>query len=140
MAYISTNEVKEIRKSLKDKFGKNIKFSVTRDHHSSVNVSLMEGVIDFYDGSMDMTDKYSGRVQKFDGHAQINHYHTHMYGEHKAFFDKVHEIIKTAPIKGEGYWKNKGWYDNSDSMIDYFDTAYYISMNVGSWNVPYVQK
>jgi len=73
MAYISTNEVKEVRKALKEKFGKNLKFSVTRDHHSSVSVSIMEGNIDFFDGSMDMTDKYSGRVQKFDGHAQINH-------------------------------------------------------------------
>ena len=77
MAYISTNEVKEIRKSLKEKFGKNIKFSVTRDPYNGVRVSLMEGVIDFFDGSMDMTHKYSGRVQKFDGHAQINHYHAH---------------------------------------------------------------
>ena len=43
-------------------------------------------------------------------------------------------------IKGEGYWSKKGWYDNSDSMTDYFVTAYYISMEVGSWNTPYVQK
>ena len=35
MAYISTNEVKEVRKALKEKFGKNLKFSVT-----SVLVSL----------------------------------------------------------------------------------------------------
>ena len=63
-----------------------------------------------------------------------------MYGEHKDFFDAIHKIIKTAPIKGEGYWKGKGWYDKSDAMTDYFDTAYYISMNVGEWNKPYVQK
>ena len=63
MTYISTNEVKEIRKSLKEKFGKNIKFSVTRDHYNGVRVSLMEGVIDFFDGSMDMTDKYSGKFR-----------------------------------------------------------------------------
>ena len=41
MAYISTNEIKEIRKSLKEKFGKNIKFSVTRDHYTGVRISLM---------------------------------------------------------------------------------------------------
>ena len=48
MAYISTNEVKEVRKALKEKFGKNIKFSVTRDHYTGISVSIMEGVMDFY--------------------------------------------------------------------------------------------
>ena len=38
MAYISTNEVKEVRKALKEKFGKNIKFSVTRDHYTGISV------------------------------------------------------------------------------------------------------
>ena len=42
MEHISTNEVKEIRKSLKEKLDKNIKFSVTRDHYNGVRVSLMK--------------------------------------------------------------------------------------------------
>jgi hypothetical protein len=29
------------------------------------------------------------------------------------------------------------WYDNSDSMIDYFDIAYYVDINVGNWNKEY---
>jgi hypothetical protein len=31
-----------------------------------------------------------------------------------------------------------GYYDNSDAMTDYFDTAYYYYINVGKWNKPYV--
>ena len=137
MAYISTNEVKEVRKALKEKFGKNLKFSVTRDHHSSVSVSIMEGNIDFFDGSMDMTDKYSGRVQRFDGHAQINHYHTHFYGKHEQLFNDIKDICHTAPAKAEG---GRAYYDNSDAMIDYFDTAFYVHINVGKWNKPYTLK
>ena len=120
MAYISAEDVKAIRNELKATFPK-FKFGV--------DVTVKAGPTDF-------SDCFRGD----EGYAQINHYHTHMYGDHQSFFDAIHKIIKTAPIKGEGYWKNKGWYDNSDSMTDYFDTAYYISMNVGSWNVPYVQK
>ena len=82
MAYIRTNEVAEIRKALKEKFGKSLKFSVRRQHYSSVDVSIVSGNVDFYDGSMDSTDKYNGQVHKFDGHAQINEYHTHFYGKH----------------------------------------------------------
>jgi hypothetical protein len=30
------------------------------------------------------------------------------------------------------------WYNNTNAQIDYFDTAYYIDINVGKWNKPYV--
>ena len=33
--------------------------------------------------------------------------------------------------------KGNMWYDNSDAMTDYFDTAYYIDINAGKWNKPY---
>ena len=33
MAYISTDEVKEVRKALKEKVGKNLKFSVRRQNY-----------------------------------------------------------------------------------------------------------
>jgi len=34
--------------------------------------------------------------------------------------------------------KGDQWYDNSDAMTDYFDTAYYMDINVGQWDKPYV--
>ena len=43
-------------------------------------------------------------------------------------------IIKTAPRDLGG----KEWYDNTNSQIDHFDTAYYINLAVGQWNTPYV--
>lgn len=130
MAYINAKDVQAIRNELKETFPK-FKFGVRKMSGGSngVDVTIKAGPTDF-------SDCFRGD----DGYAQINQYHTHMYGDHQTFFDKVHDIIKTAPIKGEGYWANKGWYDNSDSMIDYFDTAYYIHMQVGSWNQPYQQK
>jgi hypothetical protein len=30
------------------------------------------------------------------------------------------------------------YYDRSDAMTDYFDTAYYYDINIGKWNKPYV--
>ena len=128
MAFINAEDVKAIRNELKATFPK-FKFGVKKQDFHKVSVTIKEGPTDFSDCFRDD-----------DGYAQINHYHTHMYGEHKDFFDAVHKIIKTAHIKGECNNKNKGWYDNSDAMTDYFDTAYYISMNVGDWNKPYVQK
>ena len=131
MAYISKEDVTAIRNELKATFPK-FTFGVRKMHGGSNGVDVTIKA-----GPTDCSDCFRAND---NGHAQINQYHTHMYGDHKDFFDAIHKIIRTAPIKGEGYWKNKGWYDNSDAMTDYFDTAYYISMNVGSWNKPYVQK
>jgi len=136
MAYINKEDVKAIRVALKKAYP-NIKFSVRKDHHSSVQVTLVSGDIDFYDGSLDFFDRYSQKIAPFPGSAQINHYHTDYYGIHKPLFDNLLEIIKTAPVKGEGYHKNKGWFDESDIMTDYFHTAYYINISVGSWNKNY---
>ena len=54
--------------------------------------------------------------------------------ENGAIIKKVEKIIKTAP-----YLECVGdlWFDKSDSMSDYFHTAYYLSIHVGKWDKPY---
>ena len=70
-----------------------------------------------------------------EGHHQINQYHLEdFYGKENAkVLDKIHVIAKTAPAKNGG----KVWYNDSDAMIDYFDIAYYVHINVGKWNKQY---
>ena len=126
MAYINKEDVKAIRKELKEAFPK-FKFGVRKQHGSmSVMVTVKQGPTDF------------SNILKQYGYTNINPYHTGMYGEHQAFLDKVIDIIKTAPMRGNGYNKD-GWYDRSDAMTDYFDTAYYMTINIGDWNKSYVQ-
>jgi hypothetical protein len=50
------------------------------------------------------------------------------------FYDEL-----VAAMKGVGS-QSVAWYNNSDIMIDYFDRAYYIDINVGQWNKPYEVK
>jgi hypothetical protein len=126
MAYISKEDVKAIRDELKATFPK-FKFGVRKSTGSmSVIVNVKQGPAEFSDILRNQYGDY----------AQINPYHTGQYGKHSKFFEKIIEIIKTAPMRGEGYNK-KGWYDRSDAMTDYFDTAYYMSINVGDWDKPY---
>ena len=136
MAYISTEEVKAVRVALKESFKNKIKFSVRREHYSSLNVSIISGEINFFDGSLNRKDKYHpdavGHV--FDGHEQINEYYPEYYGKHEMLIAEIINIMKTAPANVKG---GRAWYDNSDAMIDYFDTAYYTHLNIGKWNKPY---
>ena len=124
MAYISATEVKAIREELKKEFPK-YRFSVRKSSGGlAVSVSLTKGP----KGLMETVgEKYTG-----SGYQSINHYHTNMYGEYKGMFDKILTTIKSAPAK-----VGRGWYDNSDAMTDYFDTAFYIHMEVGRYGKGY---
>lgn len=110
-----------IRNALKVAFP-NIKFAVRKDTHS-IHVTIASSDIDFSD-----LDKEG--VWGVKGYAQINQFHLHQYGRHETLLAKIVDIIKTAPADQ--------WYDRSDSMSDYFDTAFYIHLNVGAWDKPYV--
>lgn len=122
MAYIKTEEVAAIRGQLKEKF-KGLKFSVRKQHHSSVIVTIKAGNVDFSD------------ILDDSGYAQINQYWLNRTGKHEHLFEEIYKVIKTAPASVEG---GREWFDDSDSMTDYFHTAFYMSVNIGSWDKPYV--
>ena len=129
MDYIDKNDVKAIRNKLKSEFP-NYKFSVRKQDSISVYVSLLSSDINFYDGSLDSKNN-RGEPLPFDGHEQINTHRASLYPKHEKFFQKVIDIMKTAPKGGNGCNGKDGWYDKSDHNIDYFDTAYYIHFHIG---------
>ena len=135
MAYISAEDVKHIRNELKKELPQ-YKFSVVRDHHSSVSISLMKGPA-FND--YEYFDRYNNTITTAnlsDGeHHQINQFHLEdFYGKENAeILSKIDTISRTAPAKNGG----KVWYNDSDIMTDYFDIAYYIHISVGKWNKSY---
>jgi len=126
MAYVNAKDVAQIRKELKDRFPE-YKFGVRKGSGSlSVDVTIKSGPADFVDPN--------GR-----GYIQINQYYLGNYGPNEQFLREIVDIIKTAPSRGEGFHKGDVWYDRSDAMTDYFDTAYYFHITVGAWNKPYVR-
>jgi hypothetical protein len=132
MAYIKTNEVAEIRKALKAKYGKKFKFSVSRrDRGLAVTVAIMAG-------DTDMSSLWDGKTEDDYGYGyvDVNCYHAteDNYGKHAELFNDIITIIKTAPANAEG---GEAWFDKSDSMTDYFHTAFYFSLNVGKFDKPY---
>ncbi len=117
MAWIKTEHVKQIREALKEKFPE-IKFSVRKEHGSSVHVKIMKSPYDF---------SYLNRFRP-DCHTPINRYHL-PEGPHKNLFEEILEIIL--------FGSSRKFYDNSDAQIDYFDTAFYVNMGIGDWGKGY---
>jgi hypothetical protein len=112
MAFISTEIVKKIRQEIKATFPKGWKFSITKEHHSSINVILLSSNID-------------------DKEHESNYINTHYVNENKTPFGKVYQKIDEIVNRVGDY------YDNSDIMTDYHNTAFYKNYSVGSWSKDY---
>ena len=103
MAYISTEEVKKVRDAIKAEFP-NYKQSITQSHHLSLNVSLLSADFEVNFGD------HNNRCMP------VNHYHLDRFYEEKVanVFKKVEELMK----------KNAHYFDDSDSITDYFNLSY----------------
>ena len=120
MAYISATDVAAIRKELKAAFPK-WKFSVRKDNSLAVAVTIKKG-----------TCAFEGK-----DHAQVNQYYIDSHwtdAEDAMALTKINEIMHNAPGRAN---KNRKFYDNSDAMTDYFDTAFYTHLSIGGWNEKY---
>lgn len=117
MAYINSEHVKQIRESLKKEFPET-KFSVRKNDNISICVSILKSPYDFSD-----LPHY-----RSDSHTSVNHFRVPDC-KHRRILEKVLEIIRTG--------SDRKWFDKSDSMTDYFYTAFYIHLYVGHWEKGY---
>lgn len=113
MPYISTSEVKTIREELKRTFPQ-FKFSIVRKDYSSINVSIMEGPLDFGDTE------------------SVNHFWIEQhYGDNPTVRDF---LLKMDSILGLN--QRELVYDGDYGSVP----NYYYSIRVGKWDKPYKLK
>lgn len=132
MAYMNQEKKALIAPAIKTLLNAySLKGSLSVENHSTLNLNIKSGSLDFIGNFNDiqttrsMTD-WQRVVAK--GSLSVNQYYVedHYSGEVKEFLIKAVNALKSA-----------GWYDNSDAMTDYFDTAYYFHINIGKWDNPY---
>lgn len=120
MAYITAEDVKAIRTELKAAFPK-WKFGVRKGAGSlSVDVTIKQG-----------TAAFEGKTYQ-----QINQYYIPQHWqdlEDQAVLTRINEIMHNAPGRAGG----RVYFDHSDAMTDYFHTAFYTHLQIGSWDQPY---
>jgi hypothetical protein len=157
MAYINKEESKAIRDRLKKEFPGS-KFGVRIRNHMAISVDLKESNIDwsnvfteidvYYRDSFkpqyslaidhikrnkpsvyaELTKWMDNNPDQWEAHLDIaDRIHIFFTPEQAEFLDKVETLIKRAPFDaGVGDL----WFDKSDSMTDYFHTAFYIDINI----------
>lgn len=111
MAYITTEQVANIRKAIKAEFPR-YKFSITRKDRMAVHVALMQA--DF-----EVEEEFV-RIHNIERHTEPI----------KSIFERILELI----------FQEAKYYDNSDTMTDYVDVPYYYDLSIGTWEKPYICK
>lgn len=138
MAYFSQEDKAKVTPLIKAIFKKyGVKGSIAVDNHTSLVVNIKSGKLDFLGADQKIQQKHfeqTRRDQVYErDYIQVNPYHVSDWhqeiGETKIakFFEELNVAMRAA-----------GYYNNSDAMTDYFDTAYYMNINVGRWNKPYI--
>ena len=134
MAYMDQTRKAKIAANLKPilkKYG--IKGTLRVRNHMAISLTLKSGKIDFIANSNRVCGSNPYQVSRgfrpnTGGYCDVNQFwfHEHYDGDAKAFLTEAYAALKSA-----------SWYDRSDAMTDYFDTAYYMDINIGRWDKPY---
>ena len=135
MAYMSQEKKAKIAPKIKAILAKfKVKGSLAVRKHMTLCLNLKSGSIDFIANSNTVCGNSHYQVARgfkpsTSGYDQVNPYHfkDHYDGKALAFMQEVFHAMKGAD-----------WYDNSDAQTDYFDTAYYVDVNIGKCNKPYI--
>ena len=131
MAYMNQERKAKIATALKPILAKYGMKGTLRTRQHAITLTLRQGPIDFIG---DLNESRNGRLgvskdeMRKHYELQVNQYwiDEHYTGVSLEFLKQVNEAMQAAD-----------YYDRSDAQIDYFDTAYYYDINVGSWNKPY---
>lgn len=117
----------EITKLMKS-YGMTGRLSI--NNHSTVVLNVREGKIDF-ENEYNTDKKWNGgESRKWNGYVQSANYHIDTTWKKDSnaqkFLTSAYKIL------------NRNNHDNSDIQTDYFDVGFYVSINIGTWDKPYV--
>lgn len=107
MAYANKEQSTRVKQELQKEFP-GYKFSVTVVNYSKIVVSIMAAPVTFTERSYE----------------QLNHYYLDRY-QNSEILQKIKSIA------------NKGNYNNSDVLTDYFEVGFYLDIQVGKWDKPF---
>lgn len=135
MAYMSQDKKKDIVAKLKPILkGTGIKYSVGVRHHSTLVLNIKSGPVDFlqnYRDTIMKTAKYMTMPHMIElpkTYMDVNpyHYQDQFTGSVLTLLKKIFAIL------------NDGNWDKSDIQTDYFNVGWYVDVNVGKWDKPYM--
>jgi len=137
MAYFNQERKSERAPAIKailKKYG--VKGSLAVRNHSTFVLNVKSGSIDFIENYIGTNGSKHYNVMSQDQIEYVRNnksldvnvywYQDHFSGKAKEFLSEVLAEM------------NKGNHNNSDIQTDYFDVGWYVDVNIGQWNKPYI--
>lgn len=138
MAYFNQERKKERAPAIKAILKKyNVKGSLAVRNHMTFVLNIKSGSIDFIENFIqtDIDKPYGNKMSteqieyiRKNRSLDVN---TYWYQEH--YSGKAKSFLKEILTAMNG-----GNHDNSDIQTDYFDVGWYVDVNIGSWDKPYI--
>ena len=128
MAYVTAEMTKAVRVALKEQMP-GWKIGVKKRPHSSAIYMTIEESPKEIDLGLEFQDDNRRKY----GYMDVNHYFIEQYTFHE-HFQKIIDIMKEATAS-----VGHPFYDESDIQSDYFNTAYYYYLRIGSYEKPYIK-
>lgn len=134
MAYVNQERKAKLAAKVKEVIPAGWKYSLAVRNHSTIVLTISAAPVDLLAEYARVANaKYASsgdtglRYEEPPSYHQVNEYHL------ETQFDEslpVFEAIKIA--------LNDGNHDRSDSQTDYFDVGWYVNINLGRWDKPFV--
>lgn len=133
MAYMDQTRKARIAAELKKVMPQGWKYSLGVQNHSTIVLTIQSAPVDLIAAVKARSSQLAVQRGKEDYcrdivHAQLNEFHLDMHFEGELL--ETFQRIKAA--------LNDGNHDRSDIMSDYFDVGWYVYINLGKWDKPFV--
>jgi len=132
MAYMSQEKKAKLAPTIKSILKRyNIKGSLAVRNHMTLVLNIKSGPIDFITNTNETVERRPGGYRTGSpavGRTQVNPYwyNEHFTGQALAFLSEVIPAM------------NDGNHDRSEAQYDHFDVGWYIDVNIGQWDAPYI--
>lgn len=132
MAYMSQERKAKIAPNVKailKRYG--VKGTLATDR-STLKLNIKSGSLDFIGDFNDTVSKDPYRTSYWapaKDYLDVNPYHYDKHFSNKMIRKFLDEVLRAM---------NDGNHDNSDIQTDYFDVGWYVRVNIGKWNKPYI--
>ena len=137
MAYISQQEKKELAPGIKKvlkQYG--LKGTIAINNYSSLVVNIKSGSLDLLGAAQKVNDILADRFNRprteIGTYLQANAYRD------PQDYDRIDKTIGQFYSDLIKAMKGDKWYNRSDIISDYHEIAYYLDINIGRWNKPYL--
>jgi len=133
MAYVSQDDKKAVAPIVKAILSKNgLKGTLSVHNGSTLVLKIAAGYMDFLTDYNEVS-AYNAVRRGETPYTTTDNINVNVYHIDSTFSPKFAKVLNELheAMKGEGY------FNNDDSMTDYFHRSRYIDINIGTWNKPY---